>query len=129
MRNIVQVEPVLRLRAGPNDANKSGDIFGGWLMVQIDIAGAIVAVKTTQGPVATVSVQALNFLKPLYINDLVSLYVHTTKIGHTSITVEVNVFAERLLTNEADQAKFQAAEATLVYVAVKKPGEKRIITK
>ena len=129
MRNIVQVEPVLRLRAGPNDANKSGDIFGGWLMAQIDIAGAIVAVKTTQGPVATVSVQALNFLKPLYINDLVSLYVHTTKIGHTSITVEVNVFAERLLTNEADQAKFKAAEATLVYVAVTKPGEKRIIPK
>src|SRR5437660_11710168 len=81
------LQPTLRVRTRPNDANASGDIFGGWLMSQIDIACAIAAAKATNGPVVTVAVNSLTFIKPLFIYDLVSFYTKVEKIGTTSIQI------------------------------------------
>jgi acyl-CoA thioesterase YciA len=116
-------EPVLRVKTLATDANKSGDIFGGWLMSQIDIAGAIVATKKTRGHVVTIAVKDLVFLQPLFVYDLVSFYVDIVKIGKTSITVQVEVFAERM----SHPGFVKVSEATLVYVAVSRPGVKREI--
>ena len=121
--NLPGREPVLRIKTQPNDANSTGDIFGGWLMSHIDVAGAIVAAKKTKGHVVTVAVKELYFLKPLFVYDLVSFYVDIEKIGKTSITVKVEVFAERL----SHPGFMKVSEAVLVYVAVSKPGVKRDI--
>lgn len=121
-------EPALRVVTRPNDANSNGDIFGGWLMSQIDIAGAIIAVVKARGPVATVAVKSLQFLKPLYVHDLVSFYPKITKIGNTSITVEIEVFAQRVTKNELENFQLislKVSDAVLVYVAVSEPGKKR----
>ncbi|MBA2653885.1 MAG: acyl-CoA thioesterase [Gammaproteobacteria bacterium] len=121
--NLPNRDPVLRIKTLPNDANRSGDIFGGWLMSQIDIAGAIVATKKTLGHVVTVAVKDLTFLQPLFVYDLVSFYVDIEKMGKTSITVKVEVYAERL----THPGLIKVSDATLVYVAVSQPGIKREI--
>jgi acyl-CoA thioesterase YciA len=121
--NLPGRDPILRIKTLPNDANKTGDIFGGWLMANIDIAGAILATKRTKGHVVTVAVKELIFLKPLFVYDLVSFYAEVQKIGKTSITIGVDVYAERL-----NQPEFiKVANACLVYVAVSQPGVKRDI--
>jgi|688.fasta_scaffold985384_2 acyl-CoA thioesterase YciA len=121
--NLPGRDPVLRIKTLPNDANKTGDIFGGWLMSQIDITGALVATKKTKGHVVTVAVKELVFLKPLFVYDLVSFYADILKIGKTSITIKVDVYAERL----TQPGYLKVAEAILVYVAVSGPGIKREI--
>lgn len=123
LANLPGREPVLRLKTHPTDANQTGDIFGGWLMSHIDVAGAIVATKKTQGHVVTVAVKELTFLQPLFVYDLVSFYVDIESVGKTSITVKVEVYAERL----THPGFFLVSEAILVYVAVSKPGVKRLI--
>jgi acyl-CoA thioesterase YciA len=121
-----QQEAILRVKTLPNDANRSGDIFGGWLMSQIDIAGAIVATKHGQGHMVTVAVKQLLLLKPLFIYDLVSFYANVKAVGKTSITVDVEVYAQRApLWKEVEKI----SDATLVYVAVSKPGVKRELPK
>ena len=119
-------QPVLRIKTRPNDANAAGDIFGGWLMSEIDIAGAIIAGKQAQGPVVTVAVEKLTFLKPLFIYDLVSFYGEVTRVGKTSVTVELEVFAERY---GKPGEIFKVSDAKLIYVAVSKPGTKRELPK
>jgi acyl-CoA thioesterase YciA len=119
-------QPIIRVKTMPNDANQAGDIFGGWLMSQIDIAGAIVATKRAEGAVATIAVKQLTLLKPLFIYDVVSFYGEVTAVGHTSLTVNVEVFAQRApLRTEV----VKISDATLVYVAITRPGEKREIPK
>lgn len=113
----------LRMKTLPNDANSSGDIFGGWLMSQIDIAGAIAAAKRAKGKVVTVAVKELKFIKPLFVYDLVSFYTEVTGVGKTSITVNVDVYAERL----PNEGVVKVSDATLVYVAVHEPGIKRAV--
>jgi len=124
LANLPGRDPVLRIKTLPNDANKTGDIFGGWLMSKIDIAGAIIASRKTKGHVVTVAVKELFFLQPLFVYDLVSFYVDILKIGKSSITVKVEVFAERL----THPGFVRVSEATLVYVAVSQPGIKREIS-
>lgn len=119
-------DPTLRLTTLPNDANASGDIFGGWLMSKIDISGAIAAVQRARGSVVTVAVESLQFIKPLYVYDLVSFYSHVIKTGHTSLTVHTDVFAQRA---RALHETVKVAEATFVYVAVSAPGKKRKVPK
>jgi acyl-CoA thioesterase YciA len=117
-------QPTLRVKTLPNDANQSGDIFGGWLMSQIDIAGAIAATERAQGHVVTVAVKQLTLKKPLYVYDIVSFYTDIAAVGKTSVTVNVEVFAQRApLRKEV----VKISDATLVYVAVVHPGEKREI--
>jgi acyl-CoA thioesterase YciA len=117
----------LRVKTRPNDANKSGDIFGGWLMSQIDIAGAIAAAECAKGPVVTVAVKDLKFIQPLFIYDIASFYTKVIRVGSTSVTVEVEVFAERYQEGAMPRSKIKVSDATLIYVAVSKPGQKRTI--
>jgi acyl-CoA thioesterase YciA len=120
-------EPTLRVTTRPNDANPNGDIFGGWLMSQIDVAGAIAAVDAAKGPVATVAVKSLQFINPLYPHDVVSFYTNVLAIGNTSVTVGIEVFAHRRL--DITHKIFKVSEAVFVYVAVEVPGVKRVRSK
>jgi len=108
-------EPALRVVPMPADANPSGDIFGGWIMSQVDIAGAIPAIRLAKGRVATVAVNAFVFKQPVLIGDIVSFYAQVVRVGRTSVTVDVEVFAQRGRTEEIC---VKVTEATLTYVAV-----------
>ena len=107
-------EPTLRVVPMPSDANYTGDIFGGWIMSQVDIAGAIPAIELAQGRVATVAVNSFVFKQPVMIGDVVSFYAKVVRIGRTSITVDVEVYARRRALLEV----VKVTEATLTYVAV-----------
>jgi len=107
--------PTMRLPAQPRDTNAAGDIFGGWIMSQVDLAGAIVASRRAQGRVVTVAVNSFQFHQPVYVGDLISCYASVEKTGNTSITVFVEVFAERYPNRTAC---IKVTEATLTYVAV-----------
>ena len=98
----------------PADANQNGDIFGGWVMAQVDIAGGTVAARIARGRVATVAVKEFVFKQPVQIGDLLSFYVDLERIGTTSITVTVEVYAERM---RLETEVVKVTEATLVYVA------------
>ena len=115
-------EPTMRLLARPQDTNFAGDIFGGWIMSQVDIAGSIVASRKAKGRVVTVAVKEFQFHKPVYVGDLISCYATITKIGTTSITVLVEVYAER---NPANPQCIKVTQATLTYVAVDAVGKPR----
>lgn len=106
--------PVLRVIPMPKDANLHGDVFGGWIMAQVDIAGSVPAVRRAGGRVATVAVNAFVFKQPVFVGDLLSFYAEIVKVGRTSITVSVEVYAERQRL-EAEVVK--VTEATLTYVA------------
>ena len=108
-------EPALRVVPLPADVNQYGDVFGGWVMSQVDIAGAIPAAALARGRVATVAVNSFVFKQPVMIGDVVSFYSKITRIGRTSITVDVEVFAQR---NPSDVICVKVTEASLTYVAV-----------
>jgi len=108
-------EPTIRVAAMPSDANYTGDIFGGWLMGQVDVAGSIPALHRARGRVATVAVNSFVFKQPIFVGDVVSFYTRIVKVGTTSITVEVEVFAQR---DPAKPVCVKVTEATLTYVAV-----------
>ncbi len=108
-------EPVLRLTPLPGDVNMHGDIFGGWIMSQVDIAGGITAARRARGRVATVAVNAFVFKHPVMVGDLLSLYARVVRVGRTSLTVEVEVYAER---GVPDTEVYRVTEATLTFVAV-----------
>jgi acyl-CoA thioesterase YciA len=107
-------EVVLRVVPMPSDANYTGDIFGGWIMSQVDVAGSIPALRLARGRIATVAVNSFTFKQPVMIGDLVSFYADIVRVGRTSITVDVEVYAQRRTLHEA----VKVTEATLTYVAV-----------
>jgi acyl-CoA thioesterase YciA len=107
-------EPVLRVVPMPADANQHGDIFGGWIMAQVDIAGGVLAARRARGRVATVAVNQFLFKQPVLIGDLLSFYAEIVRVGNTSITVNVEVYASR---NPEDIEVVKVTEATLTYVA------------
>jgi acyl-CoA thioesterase YciA len=117
------VDPTLRVVPMPSDANYSGDIFGGWIMSQVDIAGSIPAVQVARGRVATIAVNSFLFKQPVLIGDLVSFYATIAKVGRTSITVDVEVFAQRRSLHEI----VKVTDATLTYVAVDEKRKPRVI--
>ena len=98
----------------PADANIYGDVFGGWIMAQVDVAGSLPAARRANGRVATVAVNSFVFKHPVFVGDLLSFYVEIVKIGRTSITVEVEVYAER---NRLGSDVVKVTEATLTSVA------------
>jgi acyl-CoA thioesterase YciA len=110
----IEKQPVLRMMPMPSDANIHGDVFGGWIMAQVDIAGSLPAVKRANGRVATIAVNSFLFKHPVFVGDLLSFYAEIEKVGNTSITVRVEVFAER---NRLDAEVVRVTEATLTYVA------------
>jgi acyl-CoA thioesterase YciA len=114
--------PALRVVPMPADANQNGDIFGGWIMSQVDIAGGTVAARIARGRVATVAVKEFVFKQPVQIGDVLSFYVDIGRIGTTSITVTVEVYAER---RPADPKVVKVTEATLTYVAIDGAGRPR----
>jgi len=107
--------PTTRLMATPADTNATGDIFGGWIMAQVDIAGSVAAVRRAGSRVVTVAVKEFQFHKPVLVGDLISCYAEVIRVGTTSLTVFVEVFAERM--HGACQS-IKVTEATLTYVAV-----------
>ena len=115
-------QPALRVMPMPADANQNGDIFGGWIMAQVDVAGGAVAGRIARGRVATVAVKEFVFKEAVQIGDLLSFYVDVERIGHTSITVRVEVFAER---RPSDPKVVKVTEATLTYVAIDGGGRPR----
>ena len=117
-------QPVLRVVPMPSDMNASGDIFGGWVMAQVDIAGSIPALRLARGRIATVAVNSFLFKQPISVGDLVSFYAEVVRVGKTSITVDVEVYAER---NPANPVVVRVTEALLTYVAVNKDGSKRLL--
>jgi acyl-CoA thioesterase YciA len=112
----------LRVVPMPADLNQNGDVFGGWVMAQVDVAGAIPAMRRARGRVATVSVNSFLFKQPISVGDIVSLYAEIERVGKTSITVRVEVYAER---NYADPVIVKVTEAELTYVAIDARGNKR----
>jgi acyl-CoA thioesterase YciA len=115
-------EPVLRVVPMPADVNWHGDIFGGWIMAQVDLAGGVVAARRARGRVATVAVNAFTFKQPVLVGDVVSFFAQIVRIGRTSITVDVEVFAQRRPDREIT---VKVTEATLTYVAVGTDGRPR----
>ena len=122
--NPPQKQPVLRTVPMPADLNQNGDVFGGWVMAQVDVAGAIPAMRRARGRVTTVSVNSFQFKQPISVGDLISLYAEVVHVGNTSITVNVEVFAER---NYANPVTVKVTEAQLTYVAIDGAGKKRAV--
>ena len=112
----------LRVVPMPADLNQFGDVFGGWVMAQVDVAGAIPAMRRARGRVATVSVNSFLFKQPVSVGDIVSLYAEIARVGRTSITVKVEVYAER---NYSNPIIVKVTEAELTYVAIDVDGNKR----
>ena len=108
-------DPTLRVVPMPADASHTGDIFGGWIMSQVDLAGSVPAMRLAKGRVATVAVNSFLFKKPVFVGDLVSFYADVVSVGRTSITVNVEVYAQR---RPDEQICVKVTEATLTYVAV-----------
>jgi len=106
--------PELRMMPAPSDANVYGDVFGGWIMSQVDIAGSLPATRRSNGRVATIAVNSFLFKHPVFVGDLLSFYADIVKVGNTSITVYVEVYAER---NRLQACTVKVTEATLTYVA------------
>ena len=117
-------QPALRVMPMPADLNPAGDVFGGWIMAMVDVAGAIPAHRRARCRVATIAVNAFTFKQPVSVGDLVSFYAEVVSIGRTSITVDVEVYAER---DPESPVVVKVTEATLTYVALDDQGRKRPI--
>ena len=117
-------QPSIRVAAMPKDTNAGGSIYGGWIMTQIDIAAAIPALERAKGRVATVGVKSIEFHEPVFVGDVISGYADIIKTGKTSITIKVEVFAER---NPSDKQTVKVTEAELTYVALDENREPRLL--
>ncbi|WP_198970153.1 acyl-CoA thioesterase [Xylophilus sp. ASV27] len=115
-------ELVLKVIPMPADTNGNGDIFGGWVMAQVDLAGSVLPARYIQGRMATVAVNEFIFKQPVRVGDILSFFSVISRVGNTSVTVEVEVYAERF----ADQGRFvKVTEARLTYVAIDEQGRPR----
>ncbi|MBS0304670.1 MAG: acyl-CoA thioesterase [Proteobacteria bacterium] len=115
-------ELVLRVMPLPADLNANGDIFGGWIMAQVDLAGAVLPSRIAKGRIATVAVNQFVFKQAVSMGDLLSFYAKVVRVGRTSVTVHVEVYAER---DPADPHIVRVTEASLTYVAIDKDGQPR----
>jgi acyl-CoA thioesterase YciA len=121
-----QNDLAIRVMAMPADTNPAGDIFGGWLMSQVDIAGSIIAHRHTRSRIVTVAVDSFQFKQPVFVGDVISCYATITRVGRTSITVHVKAFADR---HGHPHEHIQVTEADLTYVAVDEQRRPRQIPK
>lgn len=119
-------ELVLRVMPLPADVNANGDIFGGWIMAQVDLAGAVLPSRIAKGRIATVAVNQFVFKQPVSVGDLLSFYARVVRVGNTSVTVHVEVYAER---NPANPQVVKVTDANLTYVAIDRDGQPRTIAK
>jgi acyl-CoA thioesterase YciA len=109
-----RLEPVLRVIPGPSDINANGHIFGGWVLSQMDIAAGIVASRRARGPVATVAIEAMKFIAPIHIRDLISVYAEVERVGRTSMGVRIQVIAER----DLGETEVKVTEGLFTFVAL-----------
>jgi acyl-CoA thioesterase YciA len=107
-------EPILRVVPGPSDINANGHIFGGWVLSQMDIAAGIVASREARGPVATVAIEAMEFIAPILLRDLVSVYARVERIGRTSIAIRIEVIASR----DRGTSEVKVTEGLFTFVAL-----------
>ena len=114
MPDLRRQAPAVRSLAMPADTNPAGDIFGGWLLAQMDIAGGIVAYDRAGGRVATIAIEGMKFHRPVLVGDLVSCYAEVVRVGNTSLTVMVESWAKRGRTGE----EVQVTEGHFTYVAI-----------
>ncbi len=121
-------QPILRMVPTSSDTNYAGDIFGGWIMSQVDIAGSVPAIRRARGRVATVAVNSFVFKQPVFIGDLVSFYANIIKVGRTSITVEVSVYAQRGVREGGEEICIKVTEAVLTYVAIDENRRPRMVS-
>ena len=119
-------ELVLKVIPMPADCNANGDIFGGWVMAQVDLAGSVIPARHTGGRMATVAVKEFIFKQPVRVGDILSFFAEVTRIGNTSITVQVEVYAERF---RAQGQYVKVTEASLTYVAIDEGGKPRPIAR
>ena len=112
----------LRVVPMPADLNQNGDVFGGWVMAQVDLAGSVIPARYADGRMATVAVNEFIFKQPVRLGDILSFYSKLTRIGRTSITVKVEVYAERF---RAQGTYVKVTEASLTYVAIDEQGKPR----
>ena len=117
---------VMRVSPMPADANGNGDIFGGWIMAQVDVAGAVLPARIARGRIATVAVNQFVFKQPVSVGDLLSFYARVLRVGNTSVTVHVEVYAER---DPAAPQVVKVTDANLTYVAIDHEGQPRPIPK
>ncbi|HMW63906.1 MAG TPA: acyl-CoA thioesterase [Accumulibacter sp.] len=122
MTRLPDGQPILRVVPMPADVNPQGDVFGGWIMAQVDVAGALPAMRRARGRVTTVAVNSFLFKQPVSVGDLVSFYAEVVDTGRTSMRVRVEVYAER---HPAQPITVKVTEAVLTYVAINQHGEKR----
>ena len=118
-----QRDPIVRTIPQPADMNGNGDIFGGWVLSQMDMAGGTLAARAAKGRVATVAITAMTFVQPIKVGDLVSIYGSVTKIGRTSITIALETVVERRL----DPTPIQVTHGTFVFVAIDEEGKPRAV--
>ncbi|MEK7301798.1 MAG: acyl-CoA thioesterase [Pseudomonadota bacterium] len=120
-------QPVLRMVPMPSDTNYAGDIFGGWIMSQVDMAGSIPAIRRARGRIATVAVNSFVFKQPVFVGDIVSFYAGIIKVGRTSITVDVAVYAQRGVREGGEEICIKVTEAVLTYVAIDDNRRPRVV--
>jgi acyl-CoA thioesterase YciA len=113
----------LRISAMPADTNANGDIFGGWVMARMDQAGGIAAVERAQGRVVTVKVDAMHFIRPMKVGDVLCVYTDVEKVGNTSLTLHIEAWAQRFMTNAMEKV----TEATFIFVAIDDAGKPRVV--
>ena len=119
-------ELVLKVIPMPRDCNANGDIFGGWVMAQMDLAGAVLPARYVEGRMATVAVNQFIFKQPVRVGDILSFFASVTRIGNTSVTVQVEVFAEGF---RVQGRYYKVTEASLTYVAIDNTGKPQKIIK
>jgi acyl-CoA thioesterase YciA len=121
-----QGDLILRTLAMPADTNPNGDIFGGWVLSQMDIAGGILSKETSRGRTVTVAVEGMKFIRPIRVGDVVCCYGQVDKIGQTSITLKLEVWVKPGLQREGEE-RFKVTEGRFVYVAVDDNRQKRLV--
>ena len=114
-------DPIIRTVPQPADMNGNGDIFGGWVLSQMDVAGGSLAARVAQGRVATVAITAMTFVQPIKVGDLVSIYGEVSKVGRTSITIALETVVQR----RHDPTPIQVTHGTYVFVAIDDDGKPR----
>src|SRR3954468_12711828 len=110
----VEQDPILRVMPGPADINANGHIFGGWILSQMDLAAGIVASRRARGPVATVAIEAMKFLAPIHLRDLISVYAEVERVGRTSMAVRIEVVAQR----DLGATEVKVTEGVFTFVAL-----------
>jgi acyl-CoA thioesterase YciA len=117
-------DPIVRTVPQPADMNGNGDIFGGWVLSQMDVAGGVLAARVAKGRVATVAITAMTFVQPIKVGDVVSIYGHVAKIGRTSITIDLETVVQR----RHDAAEIRVTHGTFVFVAIDGEGRPRAVS-